>query len=77
MNLRYDIALLYLQQSDYDLGLAVEAYLADEVRTFLRRICRFDTEVESQDMSREQTDLIYSRDLSCDSTISLREVMLT
>ena len=28
--LRYDIALLYLQQSDYNLGLAVEAYLADE-----------------------------------------------
>ncbi|KAF6238488.1 hypothetical protein HO173_003456 [Letharia columbiana] len=26
----YDIALLYLQQSDYNLGLAVEAYLADE-----------------------------------------------
>lgn len=28
--LRYDIALLYLEQSDYNLGLAVEAYLADE-----------------------------------------------
>ena len=27
---RYDIALLYLQQSDYNLDLAVEAYLADE-----------------------------------------------
>ena len=30
MHLRYDIALLYLQQSDYDLSFAVEAYLADE-----------------------------------------------
>lgn len=30
VHLRYDIALLYLQQSDYNLGLAVEAYLADE-----------------------------------------------
>ena len=30
IHLRYDIALLYLQQSDYNLGLAVEAYLADE-----------------------------------------------
>lgn len=30
VNLRYDIALLYLQQSDYKLELAVEAYLADE-----------------------------------------------
>ena len=29
-HLRYDIALLYLQQSDYNLGLAVEAYQADE-----------------------------------------------
>ncbi|KAM0799675.1 hypothetical protein BDR22DRAFT_855051 [Usnea florida] len=26
----YEIALLYLQQSDYNLGLAVEAYMADE-----------------------------------------------
>lgn len=31
VHLRYDVALLYLQQSDYNLGLAVEAYLADEV----------------------------------------------
>lgn len=30
MYLRYDIALLYLQQSEYNLGLAVEAYKADE-----------------------------------------------
>lgn len=30
IHLRYDIALLYLRQSDYNLGLAVEAYLADE-----------------------------------------------
>ena len=30
LNLRYDIALLYLKQSDYNLGHAVEAYLADE-----------------------------------------------
>lgn len=30
MSLRYDIALLYLQQSDYDLDRAVEAYLEDE-----------------------------------------------
>ena len=30
MRLRYEIALLYLQQSDYNLGLAIEAYLADE-----------------------------------------------
>ena len=30
MNLRYDLALLYLQQSDYNLDFAVEAYLADE-----------------------------------------------
>lgn len=29
VHLRYDIALLYLQQSNYNLGLAVEAYLAD------------------------------------------------
>ena len=28
--LRYDIALLYLKQSDYDLDAAVEAYLSDE-----------------------------------------------
>ena len=28
--LRYDIALLYLKQSDYDLDAAVEAYLLDE-----------------------------------------------
>lgn len=28
--LRYDVAVLYLQQSDYDLDLAVETYLADE-----------------------------------------------
>ena len=30
MYIRYDIAVLYLQQSDYNLGLAVEAYRADE-----------------------------------------------
>lgn len=30
LNSRYEVALLYLQQSDYNLGLAVEAYLADE-----------------------------------------------
>lgn len=30
MNLRYDVALLYLQQSHYNLNLAVEAYLEDE-----------------------------------------------
>ena len=30
MHLRYDIALLYLQQAKYDLDLAVETYLADE-----------------------------------------------
>jgi len=30
MHLRYDIALLYLQQANYDLDLAVETYLADE-----------------------------------------------
>ena len=30
VRLRYEIALLYLQQSDYNLGLAVEAYMADE-----------------------------------------------
>ena len=29
-HLSYDIALLYLQQSKYDLDLAVEVYLADE-----------------------------------------------
>lgn len=29
-HLRYDIALLYLQQANYDLGNAVESYLADE-----------------------------------------------
>lgn len=34
VHLRYDIALLYLQQSDYNLGLAVEAYLADESTYF-------------------------------------------
>ena len=28
--LRYDVALLYLQQANYDLDLAVETYLADE-----------------------------------------------
>ena len=27
---RYEIALLYLKQADYDLDVAVEAYLADE-----------------------------------------------
>ena len=27
---RYEIALLYLKQADYDLAIAVEAYLADE-----------------------------------------------
>lgn len=30
MSLRYDVALLYLQQADYDLDRAVEAYLEDE-----------------------------------------------
>jgi len=30
MHLRYDIAVLYLQQTNYDLDGAVEAYLADE-----------------------------------------------
>ena len=30
VRLRYEVALLYLQQSDYNLGLAIEAYLADE-----------------------------------------------
>ena len=30
LHLRYDVALLYLQQSDYNFDLAVEAYLADE-----------------------------------------------
>jgi len=30
MHLRYDIAILYLQQTNYDLDGAVEAYLADE-----------------------------------------------
>ena len=30
MTLRYDVALLYLQQADYDLDHAVEAYLEDE-----------------------------------------------
>ena len=28
--LRYDVALLYLEQADYDLDAAVGAYLADE-----------------------------------------------
>jgi hypothetical protein len=27
---RYDVALLYLKQSDYDLELAIEAFKADE-----------------------------------------------
>lgn len=30
MRFRYEIALLYLKQADYDLDIAVEAYLADE-----------------------------------------------
>ena len=30
MKLRYEVALLYLQQASYDLDLAVETYLADE-----------------------------------------------
>ena len=30
IHLRYDVALLYLQQSNYDLDVAVEAYLSDE-----------------------------------------------
>ena len=30
MSLRYDVALLYLHQADYDLDCAVEAYLEDE-----------------------------------------------
>ena len=30
LHLRYDIALLYLRQANYDLDLAVESYLADE-----------------------------------------------
>lgn len=30
MRLRYDVAVLYLHQSNYDLDMAVEAYLADE-----------------------------------------------
>ena len=30
VSLRYDVALLYLQQADYDLDRAVEAYLEDE-----------------------------------------------
>ena len=28
--LRYDVAVLYLQQANYDLDLAVETYLGDE-----------------------------------------------
>jgi len=28
--LRYDVALLYLQQADWDLDVAVEAYMEDE-----------------------------------------------
>lgn len=27
---RYDVALIYLKQADYDLDLAIEAYKADE-----------------------------------------------
>lgn len=27
---RYDVALLYLQQADYDLNAAIEAYKADD-----------------------------------------------
>ena len=30
MGLRYDMALLYLQQANYDLDRAVEVYLEDE-----------------------------------------------
>ena len=30
VHLRYDVALFYLEQSDYNLDLAVEKYLADE-----------------------------------------------
>lgn len=30
MHLRYDVALLYLQQAKYDLDSAIEAYQADE-----------------------------------------------
>lgn len=30
IHLRYDVALLYLQQSDWDLDIAVEAYKEDE-----------------------------------------------
>ena len=30
MWVRYDVALLYLKQANYDLDLAVENYLADE-----------------------------------------------
>ena len=29
-HLRYDIALLYLQQANFNLDLAIETYLADE-----------------------------------------------
>lgn len=30
LRFRYEIALLYLKQADYDLDVAVEAYLADD-----------------------------------------------
>ena len=30
MRYRYDIALLYLEQANYDLDIAIEAYKADE-----------------------------------------------
>lgn len=30
LHLRYDVALLYLQQANYDLDLAIATYLADE-----------------------------------------------
>jgi len=46
MHLRYDVALLYLQQSDYDLDAAVETYLADE---------RWEEEHPMQESSKGKT----------------------
>ena len=51
--------------------------LATSVRTFWSEFFLFGIEIDLQDVFREQSDLSYSRDLSCTSNDYPEEAMLT
>lgn len=52
--LRYDLALIYLEQAKYNLDLAVEAYLADETWEKRNPIDRLSEEKSKQRQKRQR-----------------------